>query len=397
LDERISLEAENVILFKRAGLWQARMKTGKRSYLWRSLKTPFLYEAKPQALSLYHELRYKLSHGLAITSKTLNMVIDEYVAYRTADNLSTKKSGDRGTSSNMLRQIKRVSIFWRQYAGTRKVEEVTDTVLRGYVEWRKNYYKGMQTLPKNARINPTDKTLQWEMMLGKMLIRYAHERGYRGEIALPSYSFTPKIKRARPAFTNEEYDKLSLYITNWCEEPTNANWRYARLLLRDYVAVLAASGMRTGEANNLTVRDVERFTDSQGRENVRLHVRGKTGSRVVIPKVEAAACISRWMETRNQAEASEYLFCMRDGGRIITLLDQFDKVLQRAGLRTGADGANYTLYSLRHYYAVSAINAGLDVYTIARNMGTSVQMIESYYGRSATSEQRAELLGGQTR
>ena len=43
-----------------------------------------------------------------------------------------------------------------------------------------------------------------------------------------------------------------------------------------------------------------------------------------------------------------------------------------------------SLYSLRHYYAVSALRAGLGVYDIARNMGTSVQMIQQYYGKQAT-------------
>ena len=36
------------------------------------------------------------------------------------------------------------------------------------------------------------------------------------------------------------------------------------------------------------------------------------------------ADIARWMELRTAGKASEYLFAMQDGGRIITLLDQFD-------------------------------------------------------------------------
>jgi hypothetical protein len=54
----------------------------------------------------------------------------------------------------------------------------------------------------------------------------------------------------------------------------------------------------------------------------------------------------------------------------------------------------FTLYSLRHFYAVQAIVNGLDIYVIARNMGTSVAIIESYYGKHATSVQSAGKLGG---
>jgi hypothetical protein len=45
---------------------------------------------------------------------------------------------------------------------------------------------------------------------------------------------------------------------------------------------------------------------------------------------------------------------------------------------------------------VRAIQRDLDIYTIARNMGTSVQMIEQYYGKAATPQTRARKLGGET-
>jgi integrase len=48
-----------------------------------------------------------------------------------------------------------------------------------------------------------------------------------------------------------------------------------------------------------------------------------------------------------------------------------------------SSGEKFTLYGLRHFCAVMAIIGGIDIYTIARNMGTSVQVIESYYGKHA--------------
>jgi integrase len=58
-------------------------------------------------------------------------------------------------------------------------------------------------------------------------------------------------------------------------------------------------------------------------------------------------------------------------------------------------GERHTLYSLRHTYATLAIMDDVDVFTIARNMGTSVQMIEQYYGKHATPTTRARKLGGE--
>lgn len=42
----------------------------------------------------------------------------------------------------MLRQIKRVAQFWREYAGTQSVELIDDKCLRDFIPWRKTYYHG---------------------------------------------------------------------------------------------------------------------------------------------------------------------------------------------------------------------------------------------------------------
>ena len=112
------------------------------------------------------------------------------------------------TSAGMLRQIVRVSKFWREYAGHLAVEEIEDKVMREFIPWRRDYYAGFKKLPKNAKLHPTDKTLQWDMMLGKAIVRWAHEQGYRGDKSLPIVTFTPKKKRVRPAFELWEYRRL---------------------------------------------------------------------------------------------------------------------------------------------------------------------------------------------
>ena len=84
---------------------------------------------------------------------------------------------------------------------------------------------------------------------------------------------------------------------------------------------------------------------------------------------------------------------MPDGSRILTLADQFNAVLQEAGLTRNSKGHKYTLYSLRHFYAVMALRKGVDVFAVARNMGTSIQVIQNYYGKHATAPMFAVALG----
>jgi integrase len=128
---------------------------------------------------------------------------------------------------------------------------IDDKVMRSFIPWRRDYYSQFKKLPKNAKLHPVDTTLQWEMMLGKAIIRWADEQGFRGKLALPTVTFTAKKKRARPAFEIPEYRRLWRTLHKRIGDAGDKRIRRSRQLLSDYVLVLANSGMRVGEANNL--------------------------------------------------------------------------------------------------------------------------------------------------
>jgi len=169
--------------------------------------------------------------------------------------------------------------------------------------------------------------------------------------------------------------------------------RRSRELLRDYVLVLANSGMRIGEANNLGIRDVIPFRDDKGRNNYRFIVRGKTGERDVILRSAVARRIDKLLAERRGDDPNSFLFAMADGSKITTMIDQFNSALNEALILRNGFGEKYSLYSLRHFYAVAALRNGIGVFEVARNMGTSVQMIQDYYGKQATPAIFATRLG----
>jgi integrase len=387
MNDALYLEDGKLVVYMREQTYYARIRVGSKRYIWRSLKTRDKSAARKAATKLFYNLEFKQEQGLPIKSMTVNAVIDEYVAMR------EKQHKQGRTSAAMLRQVKRVVKFWRVYMGSKAIDSVGDKELREYVQWRKDYYSKQKTLPKNAKLVPQDRTLQWEIMLGKAIIKWATERGLRGNKPNPTYAFTPKVKRVRPAFELTDYRKLWRAMLKRIKTCPNEGWKQSRELLRDYVLILANSGMRVGEANNMKMRDVVRFTDDKGRRNYRFIVRGKTGERDVILRATAAKYVDRLLARRNGAASDEPLFAMRDGSKIITLIDQFDEVLEEAGITHSSNGNKYTLYSLRHFYAVMALRKGLGVFEVARNMGTSVQMIQSYYGKHATAQTFATRLG----
>ena len=57
----------------------------------------------------------------------------------------------------------------------------------------------------------------------------------------------------------------------------------------------------------------------------------------------------------------------------------FNGVLSRANLKLDRDGNRRTAYSLRHTYICMRLMEGADIYQIAKNCRTSVEMIERFY------------------
>ena len=127
------------------------------------LKTSNEQTAVDLGRRLLFQLEQRADQGLPPKSKLFAAVIDDYIRYRERDH----RHG--GTSAGMLRQIIRVSKFWREYAGELAVEAIDDKVMREFIPWRRDYYSNFEKLPKNAKRHPTDKTLQWDMMVSQPL------------------------------------------------------------------------------------------------------------------------------------------------------------------------------------------------------------------------------------
>ncbi len=395
------LEDGKVLLQTRNGIFQARVYRGDRRYVYKSLKTRKLDEARKLALRFLHETEFKQQEGLPLKHLTFAQVVDEYVGtrekqYEQSQLATTTTSRRPGVSIDMLRQIRRVVRFWKAYCGGMSVANIDNAALQGYISWRKDYYHRMprDEVPKNAKLNPTDKTLEWELTLGKTILRFANDRGYRGRSQLPTYSFTAVNKIVRPAFTLPDYRVLCREMRKWIGEAKGDPKRqHTRLLLRDYVLILANSGMRVGEANDLQWRDITEFKDELGRDNCMFSVRGKTGARTVIPRVKALQYVKRLAARNPNKRPEDYVFAMHDGRKVKTLNDQFQHVLKRANILQNRNGERYALYSLRHFYARMALNRSTPVFDVARNMGTSVAIIQSYYGKHTTTVELATKLG----
>jgi len=67
--------------------------------------------------------------------------------------------------------------------------------------------------------------------------------------------------------------------------------------------------------------------------------------------------------------------------------------LTHIGLMKDTADSDRTSYSLRHTYATLELLAGTDIHTLARQMGTSVLMLERHYSK-LTATMAADKLAG---
>lgn len=118
------LEDGKLTIFRRNGTYYARLRLSSGKYITRSLKTTVEEIAVQLGRRLLFEIEHRAEQGPSPKSKLFAAVIDGYIAYRERDHAHGK------TSAGMLRQISRVSTFWRGYVGQLAVEAIDDKVMR---------------------------------------------------------------------------------------------------------------------------------------------------------------------------------------------------------------------------------------------------------------------------
>ena len=132
------------------------------------------------------------------------------------------------------------------------------------------------------------------------------------------------------------------------------------------------TGLRPDEANRLEYRDVEEIDDEDSNQRILLiTVRGKRGTGYCKSTKGAVFPFTRLMQ-RNSPKPTDLVFPAdhKKG---------FNKVLEENDLKFDREGNRRSSYSLRHTYICLRLLEGADIYQVAKNCRTSVEMIEKHY------------------
>jgi integrase len=332
---------------------------------WRvSTKEDSLSHAKDFAEDWYLGLKGKSRAGELRVGKTFRQAAEQFL-HEYEIITAGERSPDYVESFGLKLRVHLLPFF-----GDKLLSEITPGLVQEYRIHRATSRKDPKT---GEPQRPARSTLHHEIVTLRHVLKTANRHGwlpYLPDLSAP-YKASGKISH-RAWFSPSEYKQLYEATRERAKNPINPRWRKACEQLHDYVLFMANTGLRPDEASRLEFRDVAIVTDeATGERILEIEVRGKRGVGYCKSMTGAVLPLER-LRKRNNAEPTDRVF-----GK--TQRELFNTILGELNLKFDRDGNRRTAYSLRHTYICMRLMEGADIYQIAKNCRTSVEMIEKFY------------------
>jgi len=417
------LYGERLLIYQRTDLdsdnyfFRAKI-SGVKGYVRRSCKTNNAARAMVYAEDSYLDLQSRHKGGMSLTKLT----VDKFYL----DWLESNKN--RFTKSRYQWKKSVWNRYMSGYFGSKQVSELTKSFCDGYWEYRLNFWKnadaekrielndkriGAKTKSShNVAVNPAFATLRGEASLINEFLQAAMDRNHLSRmIKVSAQTAMAKSERGdsfRDTFTEHEWKVLTSNLYNYAHnrgkfkgERVHRLHRFQRMMLRAFVLFASSTGMRVGEIKQARWGDLRLDKDSDGNRVLVVGVRAETskvrrGRSAVAFSDHIIAVMDEYKALSQYTGDDDLIFysVKTDGSvGVVDMSANFKSFLRscdykdrKEGLRFSKDGKARTLYSLRHFYAVSRLKKGVDVYRLATSMGTGVTQIKNHYGSSISGE-----------
>ncbi len=209
-----------------------------------------------------------------------------------------------------------------------------------------------------------------------------------------------KNARSRDALELDEWREVYTYLQTWTKNDTEDHIIFQKNMVREFILILANTGLRFGELRHLRWGNVRLFTekDENGRDEVKSRIDvevSKTGRRQDVIGMRGNL-FQRVKKLTRHTDARDYVFAdPKTGGMLDKKIyyRHWDEIIRNTGLRS--KHPKPTFYCLRHTYATFRLMEDVPVFDIAENMGTSVKFIEEHYGH-VKRIQRSQVLTRRT-
>ncbi len=362
MPEKHTILGGKVHVYRRdnSGRWQcATYLAGKNRRV--STKEDSLGKAKDFAEDWYLELRGKARNGEINDEKTFR---EAAVQFEREYQIITE--GQRN-AEYVEGHSTRLRLHLVPFFGDMGLSEITPGQIQEY-----RIHRHEEAVKEYGK-PPARSTMHQEIVVLRQTLKAAVRHRWLDRLPDLSepYRASGKISH-RAWFSPEEYKKLYEATRRRARTPKNPRYKWESEQLHDYVLFMANTGLRPDEANHLEYRDVKIVEDEGSKETIlEIEVRGKRGVGYCKSTSGAVKPFQRLVE-RNKPQPTDLIFPK-------THRQLFNTILDEEGLKKDREGQPRTAYSLRHTYICLRLMEGADIYQIAKNCRTSVEMIEKYY------------------
>jgi len=271
-------------------------------------------------------------------------------------------------------------------------------------------FKDMEELAaertKNMGHEPTKSTLKTHNAALSKVLTEAVMRGYMTDAQKPVLLTVGRSAERRPEFSLTEIKILLKGFDGWIGLATPEQIEIRRLL-KDYVEVLLDTGARPGrELLELRWANLK-FAEDKTKLIINFNL-SKTGKRTAVGRTMAMMALER-IAHRNYKHSLDKLITSQNPDHVFRHKSKYEKLIRPINFekqmafyldylkmaKCPITGNKRTFYSIRHTYATFALTYDkINIHTLARQMGTSVVMIEKHYSH-LDAEKAIEQLGGE--
>ena len=396
---------------ERSTIWQCRMKIGDR-WVRSTTKERDLKAAQTRAHEMLIEAQIRLRSNLPVVTKRFRDIAKLAIERMEQE---TKNGTGKSSYGEYVEIINRYLI---PALGKRNISNIDKQALDELDKYR---VERMGKTPKRSTLLSHNAALQ-------KVFDEAVSRGLLASIDRPELELKGENSERHAAFSAPEVAHMQAALEQWEKGGRNEKERNGRELLRDYVTLLLDTGARPGkELLNLKwsqlrvefeqhpsekeITQDEEYNDVEipvlARHLV-MTVSGKTGKREILGSNDSIQALRRIAKRNYQGKTGPahypVLNLVNDpnSGYVVRLPEQkaptsfaklFDRFLKQHDLLfCPTTGRRRVFYSLRHTYATLAlIHDNIGIHTLAKQMGTSVQMIEKHYSHLDVFRARYQL------
>ena len=362
--------------------WQCAARVGTQRFR-NSTKEEDLSRAKDVAEEWYLSLRGMMRNGeLVKKERTFADAAEHYL--RHARVLAVSVRSPKYIEYMELRMRRHILPFF----GKVPLSEVNRGLVQSYRVKRAEETIAASATVDNPGKPPARSTMLQEIVHIRQVLKHAEGMGWIQHIPSLDMPYMTYTKRERRAwFSPEEYEQLYKATRRRIEDGERRGWTSHYEDLHDFVLFMANTGLRPDEALRLEIRDVQIEDDYATKKTILvIDVRGKTGTGYCKSMPGAVMPFKRLMKRRLE-ELNRVEFDKETADKLLPTTplfrkynrDLFNTILREEGLKHDRDGRVRTAYSLRHTYISMRLMEGADIYQIANNCRTSVQMIEQFY------------------